>query len=461
MKKSEFRGLSQVFQFTFFQAIKQKSYYVSLLIMIIFAIGVFPVMAFLNKDASDTVSENITDVSSDRAEIDKVEKIYFINNSSILDLDVNKLLSEETLKKVKIENASENLKKQCDVIVGKNENAIVVDLEMNMEEGCYKFNAYFDPEGQISENEADSIVSEMISEFSEYRVEKANIDKKVLEDINREISVSSKDYNEFTSKKEVTVITQNSYNVVYVVLMIMYMVIVMSANLVSAKIVEEKANRIVEYLMTTVRPMALMLGKILAMLLATVGEFVLIIVAGAISNQVTISVMGKTSMETIGQIVSFDVLSKMNIASVIYCIFVMSIGILIYSLIAGLFGASVSKTEDAQQGLKYFTFLILGSFIIVVVAANMMWSVGINGFVKFTMFLPFTSVLILPGVVLVGEASIITIAVSTVLMMLTAIVLLWFISLVYESVIVANGSPISFKTMIKIAKGSINKGKGV
>ena len=198
--------------------------------------------------------------------------------------------------------------------------------------------------------------------------------------------------------------------------MVFYMIIILAASLVANKVVEEKSNRIVEYLMTTVRPMALMLGKIIAMLVASVMEVVAIIAVGAISNYITNTFISPVSSDILANVISENALESIQPLNILLCVLIMAVGIVIYGLIAGLFGASVSRTEDTQQGLKTFSILILLAFFAAIASQTMMSTVGINGFVKFTMYFPFTSVMVLPGLILIGKATVVDIIISVVIM---------------------------------------------
>ena len=76
MKKSDFAGFSYVFKFTLRQTLKQKSFIVAFVIMLIVAIGAFPVIAIRQKKDGD---------SSDSS---YVEKLYVINETNISELPI-------------------------------------------------------------------------------------------------------------------------------------------------------------------------------------------------------------------------------------------------------------------------------------------------------------------------------------------------------------------------------------
>ena len=225
----------------------------------------------------------------------------------------------------------------------------------------------------------------------------------------------------------------------------------LSGGLISGKIVEEKTNRIVEYLMTTVRPMALITGKILAMILVTFINTAVIAICGVISAQISKNVFGKTAGELMGNFVSGDALSNFSAMNIVLCVAIILLGIFIYGIIAGLFGASVTKMEELQQGMRGYTMILLVAFLTSYATLMIMNSKGFNSFVYFTMYFPLTSSMVMPGAIFIGEASLAGALICIALQAVVACLLLWFVSLVYESVIVSNGEVIKFRQMFNLA----------
>ena len=83
-----------------------------------------------------------------------------------------------------------------------------------------------------------------------------------------------------------------------------------------------------------------------------------------------------------------------------------------------------------------------------------MSNVEINEYVVFTMICPITSMFVLPGALIVGKATTVITIFALILLVLTNVLVMIFVSLVYESVIVSNGEPTTLKQMIGIAKAS-------
>lgn len=448
MKKSEYRGFAQVFSFTFMQAIRSKSLQITTLIMVLIALVSFPVLNSGNKTDKDYVSP--------------VDKVYVINNTEMKSIPYEDAFKEEKgYDKVKFEETTKSVESLTEEISKKNSdensedkaNEIVLEISLSPEVGGYMLEFYRDPASDIEVEDVSNIAGTMTEWFEKYKVSILDADEETLEMVGKVVDYTYMDWGEFLETEEHEIISDADYNVVYAFLMIAYMVVIMASSMVSSKVVEEKANRVVEYLMTTVRPMALILGKVVAMLTVTVGEIAVIALAGFASNKLSAMVYGaESSNDLLASFLSTEAIKSLSVGNVIICIVMIGIGILIYGLLAGLFGASVSKMEDLQQGIKAYTFLILVAFFVSLTACEMMWTVGINGFVKFSMVFPFTSVMILPGAILIGKATVSTIVVAIVLQVITAVIVLKFVSMIYESIIVMNGNPVTFKQMLAIAK---------
>ena len=440
MKKSDFRGVSDVFRFTFLQAVKSKSFVITMIVMVIFAIALFPVMGLLNGGKSGK---------------SPIETVY-VDAQVKVDIPFNEASdADENFSHIKYKNYGDIPDGTTfeDKLEKDKENAVILSYELD-EMGGYKFKVSYSAQTKIDSEDADAY-ADLISEwFNDYKIRTLNVSKETVDQLTREIVVEETEGKKFVADDKTVVITQAEYNIVYAMLFIAYMIIIMSANMVSSKIVEEKTNRIVEYLMTTVRPMALILGKIAAMLLVTIGQLLFMLGGALIGKSLAKSLFGYEVSSSMSAIFSGDVVKALSVPNLILCILIIGVGILIYSLISGLFGATVSKMDELQQGMKTFQVILIASFFAAFAAMQMMWTVGINGFVKLTLLFPSTSVFVLPGAILVGKTSAAFTALSIAIMLVTAIAILYFVGLVYESIIVMNGAPLSLKQIIAIAKGN-------
>lgn len=437
MKKSEYRGFAQVFGFTFTQAIRSRSLVITTLVMACLALISFPVLNRNNKTDEDYESP--------------IQRVYVVNHTDMKSIPYAEALKEENgYAKVGFEETDKELEELTKQISEAHSDEIILDLSLSMETGGYLFDFYRDPESSVETEDVSNLANLLTEWFEKYKVSILDADAATLEMVGKVVDFTVMDSGEFLKTDEHEIISSADYNVVYAFLMIAYMVIIMASNMVAAKVVEEKANRVVEYLMTTVRPMALVLGKVIAMLTVTVAEIAIIVLAGVASSEISNVLYGTSSANALSGFLSADAIKSLSLPNAVICVLIIAVGILIYGLLAGLFGASVSKMEDLQQGLKVYTFIILIAFFASMAACQMMWTVGINGFVKFAMIFPFTSVMILPGAILIGKASAVMIIIAFIIQLVTALIILKIVSAIYETIIVMNGNPVGVKQMIEI-----------
>ena len=168
-----------------------------------------------------------------------------------------------------------------------------------------------------------------------------------------------------------------------------YFVIVIFASQVLRGVLEEKSSRIVEVLVSSVKPMQLLVGKIVGIALVGITQFAIWVVltfgivsavglfanAGALSPEITeMMAEGGASGATAGPNI-FQVISDhfpFSFTTLIICFFFFFIvGYLIYATLYAATGSVVDNESDSQQYTMPVTIpLILAIVLIPTVAAN-------------------------------------------------------------------------------------------
>lgn len=439
MKRSDYSGFMQVFKYTLSQSLKAKSFVVTMIIMGLIIAASFPVINYMNRDKGEI-------------EETKIEKVL-VNDSTGLLADASEAVKdEEAFKKVEFVRETRTLKEMEEAIKDKHENIVYLVADLTEESGGYELKMYRDDLSDVDYEEVEAL-SKILRKYAEkQKIATAGVSAEVLEMLNKDVNSTTMGKAEYLEEDVHDIISFNDYNVVYAFLMIAYMVICISAGMVSTKVVEEKANRVVEYLMTNVRPMALILGKVCATAVLACSEIAYFAIVGGISNKVSAAAFNTTSSETLSRYISMDAIKSLSPINIFICIVLIALGIVVFGLLAGLSAASVSKMEDLGQASKVYMIVLLVGFFVGLTAVEMMWTVGIGPFVKFTFMCPVTSIFVLPGAILIGKASIVDIVVAIVLEVIFAYIVLRFVALVYESVVVMNGGVVKTKQIIAIAK---------
>lgn len=439
MKTSEYKGLKHVFKFTFCQSLRNSSFRTTMLVLILLPMIVVTIYNYIQA-GKDTNAEN------------PIQKIYVINETEMTGIPYDASIQDEPRFQMEFAETDKTYEEMKELISSEHTNDIILTMSLDEESGYFSFQFASDPESEIKTSDVSEIAEHFSAWFEKYKLSILDASEESLAMIQKKVDYEIIDTSDFLETNQKEVISSADYNVVYALLMFVYIVVAIAAGNVATKVAEEKSNRVVEFLMTTIRPKALILGKVTASLLLTVGEIVLMLLGVYLSNLISCKIFGTDPAALLSGFLSPEALKQFTLPNTILCIVVMALGIFIFGMVAGLFGASISKMEDLQQGLSTYNFIIIIAFLMCMTAAQLMWTVGIGGYVSFCLLFPLTSALLLPGAVMIGKVPVLMALGSLAILVVVAILILKLVATIYESIIVMNGNPISPKQMIAIYK---------
>ena len=198
----------------------------------------------------------------------------------------------------------------------------------------------------------------------------------------------------------------------YIMIMALYMVIVYYGQSIATGVGAEKSSRAMELLITSVKPVSMIFGKVLASSVAGLVQLACIFGTAMLSFR-----LNEPYWE--GNIL---IRSLFNVpASLLgYMLLFFLLGFLIYAFLYGATGSTVTKLEEVGQATMPVTLIFIIGFLVTVQAMS---GNGINSLpVKVFSFIPFTSPMVMfariaMSVVPMGEvaASVIILIVSAVL----------------------------------------------
>lgn len=151
-------------------------------------------------------------------------------------------------------------------------------------------------------NTEEKIISSLADEIKTRRLNSAGIDPKKLKDIEPKISLTTKELSkEGSSEKDKS--TGAATAAGYISGFLIYMFIFIYGSMVMRGVVEEKTNRIIEIIISTVKPFHLMMGKVLGIsAVAVLQLFMWVILTMGISSGASVGValmMGTDKVETV------------------------------------------------------------------------------------------------------------------------------------------------------------------
>ena len=126
---------------------------------------------------------------------------------------------------------------------------------------------------QISINIKSEIESQLAKILEHHKLKQAGIDLKVLENAKTTIKLSTKIINEkgMSSNSKTEIIM----GIGFVSGVLVYMFIFMYGTMVMRGVIEEKTNRVIEVIISSVKPFQLMIGKIFGVALVGLTQFIL------------------------------------------------------------------------------------------------------------------------------------------------------------------------------------------
>jgi len=327
-------------------------------------------------------------------------------------------------------------------------------------------------EKPLSVDTKDVIASVVNEAVEDYRIAESNIEglKEIMSDIKSDVIVSTYTVGEDGEEK---ISSSEVYMGISLVLsMIIYMFIAMFSGMVMQSVIEEKASRVVEVLVSSVKATELMFGKILGVACVALTQFFLWIVLTAVlvvgastfigfdnidpsKAQEMVEMTGQMGgiriedmqiqEETDGMNVIFSTLSQINYVHLIVGFVVYFVlGYLLYASFFAAIGSAVENEADTNQLQMPVTVPLLIAFFIAFYA----FKAPDSPVVFWGSMIPFTSPIVMLARIPFG-VPVWELAVSVLLLLVTFIVCGWASAKIYRIGILMFGKKTGFKDLWK------------
>jgi ABC-2 type transport system permease protein len=301
-----------------------------------------------------------------------------------------------------------------------------------------------------------------------------NLDQ-ILKDVRRKVTIQTKSIDDAGIEKQTS--TGIAMALAYIGGFLMYMLVFMFGAQVMRGVIEEKVSRVVEVIISSVRPYQLMLGKILGVALVGLTQFLVwIMLTLGIVMLIKSSVIPKDTIQEITQ--GMDVMNSntpqgttqtqpatasttFNFTPefqkqftsalnqpwglIISCfIFYFITGYLLYASVFAAIGSAVDNETETQQFMLPVTIpIILGLFIAMGTMQNPESSISFWG-----SMIPLTSPIVMMARIPFGVPYW-QIGLSMLIMLVSFLAFVWMAAKIYRTGILMYGKKTSWKEMIK------------
>lgn len=388
--------------------------------------------------------------------------IWLVENSSsdhkILVIDQTKVFSENLSngKKIKFEYLDLGIKEAKVFFKDSDyqELLFIPRTDVNNPKGIEIFS-----KKSIGEGVKSFIERKLEDRVKNLKLEAKGFNNKQIEDLNTKINIRTLklggNYEEETSTKAATIIG-------FVGAFLIYMFIFMYGIQVMKGVMEEKSNRIIEVIISSVKPFQLMMGKVIGVALVSLTQFAIwILLSLGVSNfisyftnidefrsdQIQQTIMTTDNIDSAVQINGIvSAIDSINIPLVISCfIFYFLGGYLIYSALFAAVGAAVDNDTDTQQFMLPITIPMIIAFM---VAQGIITDPESSMAFWFSV-IPLTSpIVMMIRVPFLGEFNW-EIIVSMISLIIGFIIAIWLSGRIYKVGILMYGKKVSYKEIRK------------
>ena len=233
-----------------------------------------------------------------------------------------------------------------------------------------------------------------------------------------------------------TVNKNGSASVIYTFVLIyaLYMAITFYGSHVMNSVVTEKTSRAMEVLATSVKPNALLFGKIISTSLAGLIQIAAIIIEAFICVKIS---SANNQDFPVNQIIS-------NIPTqiLVYMLIFFLLGFLIYSFLYGAFASTVSKIDELSSAVMPVQIIIVFTFIVTMSAIN-----SGNADTPFNVFLsyfPFTAPMMMFTRAIISNVSTLEIILSILVLIVSTYFIGWLSARIYRVGILMYGEKPNF-----------------
>ena len=314
--------------------------------------------------------------------------------------------------------------------------------------------------------EVETYISNVMQkEIEDQKLMANGVDPEIVSAVKTNVNLQIMRMDEKGNEKETFTKVQFILGIILATLV--YMFIIFFGGQVMQGVAEEKTNRIIEVIISSVKPFQLMMGKIIGVSLVALTQFVLwILLTGVFyvgfSAYIGISHPDLISQGTVmaQEITSNDVMSNENVQSIVQiaqsidfgtiitCFLVFFIlGYILYATLYAAIGSLVDNNTDSQQ----FTLPITVPLIIAMISSFYIVNNPDSSLSIWFSMIPFTSPLSMMVRIPFG-VPIWQVVVSAVILAGTFILMTWIAAKIYRTGILMYGKKLTYKEIFKWLK---------
>lgn len=446
------KGLSKVFSFTCRQIMGGKNYkgWTVVLALLFFLIpAVLMPLSERNRPDPDEAGHESDAPRSDEDYLARVKEVFYAADTKD-GYSWNSLQLIDSIPVTRCSSAKEALRAAEQF--GKGGYALLI----REEKGRYSVNALMPDDAETDDlNTAMACANTFANLFPQLLGEEMQIrsDQKAV--LNAPIGIVYPEAEE----SDANVMLREIANIAlpYLNIMLIYFLVLFYGNTVANQVILEKTSKLMDTFLISVKPKAMVMGKVLAAWctsLLQLGLWIAALVGGCSLGSFLARSIHPNS--TMGILRFFDFLGTvMNFYSplrILIALLIIAGGFLLYCSLAGLAGSFVSKPEELASSMQIFQLVLVASYLIVLLTSLRNISSAPQGIAWYD-FVPFTAMMVTPVRLLMGVIPVWAGAACLGITVILAILVTYLAGKVYSLMSLYKGSVPKPREMLKIIFG--------
>lgn len=469
--KKELKGLGKVFAFTFQRQVKSKGYLAG---TIIFALLCFLLPAGIM--AAVEYFGGSSDPTAETAEVSPVEQVLVVDETDkAADWSLLAQAGGETFGQISwlsLESLDE-----AETQAAQDPYSLIVLLEKpqdsKAEDGSggalangisggtgYQLHVLLPENTELSTGDAEEVNGFLQTNFQIILLQKSGIDPAAAVELLVPTMVET-----VTAGDEMLSATESALEnmrdvlgmlLPYLNIMLLYFLVLFYGQGVANNVIMEKTSKLMDTFLVTVKPTAMVFGKVLAITAASMLQFLIVavcLIGGFAVGSVLVRTINPDSQMLL--LLFFDSLESfqgvLTVPGVLLAIVMMISGFFLYCSLSAIGGSAAGKPEDLSSTNVLFTMVLIVSFLAALYAGGI-GSMGTGAFAKWLDFVPFTSILVTPSRVMLGEVSLAMGLVSLLLVLAVSALCLLLAGKVYRMMALYKGNPPTPAKLVEMLK---------
>ncbi len=443
--KQNFKGWSSVYGFTFRQSTKGAGFKVVTALITLIIIGIIVAVTVITGKPEDKKT----------VEVSPIKSVYVLDQSGLKPTDfkaLNPELSKEQFNKITFIQMTDQSREEAIKTAAADSKKSIAVILTTTEKG-YGLEAAIPSESTITKGQAGDLLDQMKAAFESSKLMQSGLTAEQLT-----VALTP----EVTSYSD---IGENTNMIVYVIkiaapmvfsIMLFFMLQLFGIN-VTKSVSTEKTSKLMETLLTSIHPYALITGKVLAVTSMALIQFVTWIIAafvGLYGGNAIAHAMYPDYQNSAIEVFRF---LKENVGetaltppAILLAIVFFIIGFLFYCVIAGLAGCMVSKPEDAASTQQIYMMPVIISYLVVYLG-TFADNVTLINIVR---YIPFTAPFCVPAELLTGSIGLGQGVLTLAILVIFTLFVIMLSGRIYKGLILYSGQKISLKMIGNVIKSN-------